>query len=151
MIGHKYTRSSRGFADNLLEHGELVGGHRNIFVDATLEVPAREVAAIGAREGSGAESADRGALPIAVVDVGFVFADAGSLERLPERPAPRDFRDLVAQTGLRDQQHAQRGSCSQQQEQILSHRASEGAGVYNWVQSDLPTATFPGVLLRGTG
>src|SRR5580704_9653874 len=34
---------------------------------------------------------------------------------------------------------------------MLSHRASEGTGVYSWVESDLLTATFPGVLLTGTG
>src|SRR5258706_14512384 len=102
MIGHEHARGTRGVASSLLKHCELVGRHGNVLVDAALDVPAREVAAIGARKGSGAESADWGALPVAIIDIGFVFAGARILERLTERPAPGDFRDLVAQTGLRD-------------------------------------------------
>src|SRR6266851_3386221 len=101
MIGHEHTRSTGGVAGNLLKHGKLIGRHGNVFVDAALDVPACKVTAIGARKGAGAESADGSALPIAVVDVGFVFADAGIFERLPERPAPRNFRDFVAKTGPR--------------------------------------------------
>ena len=84
MIGHEHARGSGGFAGNLLKHGELVGRHRNVFVDTAFDVPAREIAAIGTRECAGAESADGSALPIAVVDVGFVFADARIFERLAE-------------------------------------------------------------------
>ena len=64
---------------DLLEHRELIGVDRVVFVDGGLDVPASEVAAIGARKCSGAESADGSALPVAVVDVGFVLADAGIL------------------------------------------------------------------------
>ena len=99
MIGHEHTRGSRGLTGNLLKHGKLVGGHGDVFVDAALEVPARKVAAISARESAGAESAYGGALPIAIVNVGFVFADAGIFERLPEGAEPGNFRDFIAQTG----------------------------------------------------
>src|SRR5438477_7749939 len=106
MIGHEHTCGSTGFAGNLLKHGELVGRYGNVFVDTALDMPAREIAAIGARECAGAESADWDALPVAVVDVGFVFADTRIFERLPERSAPGNFRDFVAQTELRKQRHA---------------------------------------------
>src|ERR1035438_3057845 len=151
MIGHEYARSSGRVAGDSLKHRKLVGGNGNIFVDAAFDVPAREVAAKGAREGAGSESTDRGALPITIVDVGFIFADAWLFQRLPERPAPRNFRDFVAQSWPGDEQHTERGTCGQQQKQMLSHRASEGAGAYSWVESNLLTATFPGVLLSGTG
>jgi hypothetical protein len=55
-----------------LKHGELISPHSLVFVDAGFHVPAGEVAAIGARESSGAETADGRALPKAIVDVASV-------------------------------------------------------------------------------
>src|SRR5271155_985537 len=96
MIVNEHLCSSRRFACGLLEHAKLIRVHRSVFVHSSLDVPPREVTAIGPRKRSRAESSDRGALPVTVIDVGFVFADAGTRKGLAEGPSPGRFRNFVA-------------------------------------------------------
>src|ERR1700686_1018766 len=51
-----------------LVNGKLVGVNSFVFMDASLQVPTRKVAPVGARECAGAKTADRSALPVTVVD-----------------------------------------------------------------------------------
>jgi hypothetical protein len=72
-----------------LKDAELVDEDRLVFVNACFDVPAREVAAIGARERSGAKSSDRGSLPIAIVHqtaLQLRLQMSRILERRSERP-----------------------------------------------------------------
>src|SRR6266571_30030 len=69
MSGSQDLRNAFGGAFRFLIHGELVWVNRLIFVDSILNVPAREVATISSREGTCAESADRGSLPVTIVDM----------------------------------------------------------------------------------
>ena len=69
MIGHEDLSGSRGFAGDLLEHGELVRIDRSVFVNTSLDVPASKVTTIGPGKCAGAESANRGTLPVAIVNV----------------------------------------------------------------------------------
>src|ERR1700722_6127894 len=96
MIVRQDLRDALRFACDLLKHCELIARHRDVFVDSGFNVPACEVATVGARECARAESANRRALPITVVDVGFVLANAGIVERFAERTSPGDLRDFVA-------------------------------------------------------
>jgi hypothetical protein len=65
-------------------------------VNAALQVPTLEIAAIAAGESAGAEAADGRALPIAVVNiVQFRFVAARIGGRLPDRDAPGDWRNFV--------------------------------------------------------
>ena len=84
----------------LLIHRKLVCPDGLIFVHATLDVPAREISAIGARECSRPEAAHRSALPIAVVDHARCgegrLASAGIIEWLANAALPGRFRDGVA-------------------------------------------------------
>src|SRR5450432_1902145 len=87
-------------AFGFLVHGELVGPHGLIFVDAALDVPTGEVAAIGAGKSSGAEAAHGSTLPIAVVDHAGGsergFASSGIFEGHTNAAFPGSFRDGVA-------------------------------------------------------
>src|SRR6476620_348895 len=87
-------------AFGFLVHGELVGPDGLIFVNASFNVPAREVAAVGAGEGAGAKSADGSALPIAVVDDSIFgelgFAASGIVEGLADAAMPGGFWNGVA-------------------------------------------------------
>src|ERR1700730_5092236 len=75
MIGHEDLSGSRGFAGDLLEHGELVRIDRSVFVNTSLNVPASEIATISPGKCAGAESPNRCALPVAIVDICLVFSD----------------------------------------------------------------------------
>jgi len=76
MASEKSLCDSFGIAFGLLKHGELIRVDRLVFVNAGLHMPASEVAAKGSRKSSGAETADRSALPEAVVDVSAVESEA---------------------------------------------------------------------------
>ena len=101
MIGCQDARYSRVFSGDLLEHGKLVCGYRRIFVDGAFDMPARKIATIRSRKSSGAESSNRCALPVAIIDVCFVFPDSGVFKRLPDGPPPRDLRNFVIRAGQR--------------------------------------------------
>src|SRR5580698_11395458 len=79
-----------------------------ILMYAGLDVPAGEVAAVGTREGARAHTADRRALPIAVVNVGAIFRYARVLERKSDGAAPCGFRYLAG---------AECGRCPRDQEE----------------------------------
>lgn len=60
-------------------------------------MPASEIAAIGARESAGAETADGSSLPIAVVNYRKVgFLGSGIFERRAEGAFPGGFWDIIA-------------------------------------------------------
>src|SRR5260370_598000 len=69
MSGGENFRDAIRIAFGFLKHRKLVGPDRLVFVDAGFHVPAREVAAKATRESAGAETADRRALPKAIVDM----------------------------------------------------------------------------------
>ncbi len=87
-------------AFSFLIHGKLVRPHRLIFVDTALDVPARKVAAISARESSGAEAADRSALPVTVVNHSrgreSGLASSGIFQRHTDAALPGGFGNGVA-------------------------------------------------------
>ena len=99
MAVHQYLRYAMCVALRLLKHGELVGIADAIVVHACLDVPAREVSAIGAGKRARAEAAHGRALPIAVVDVVAVAPDAGIVERQADGATPRRFGDLLRVAG----------------------------------------------------
>jgi hypothetical protein len=68
MSGGEDLGEALGRTLGSLEHGELVDIDGLVFVNATLQVPAREVSAVGTGEGSGTKATDRGPLPEAVVN-----------------------------------------------------------------------------------
>src|SRR2546427_750355 len=99
MSGCQHLRNAFRGAFCLLIHSELASVNRLIFVNSILNVPAREVAAISSREGTRAESADWGSLPITIVDMS---AAEGRLfrprigQRQTNSPLPRGFGNSVS-------------------------------------------------------
>jgi hypothetical protein len=71
MIGEEHLSDAFGCALRFLVDGELVGINGFVFMNASLEVPAGKIAAIGAREGAGPKTPDRRALPVAVINQAF--------------------------------------------------------------------------------
>lgn len=96
MVVRQDLRDALRLVGNLLKHRELIRRNRNVFVHAGLNMPAREISAIRARKCARAETADRRALPVAIVNVGLVLANPGVFERLPERSSPCDLRNLIS-------------------------------------------------------
>ncbi len=88
MSVHEDPCGSFAVAVAFLKHCELIGKHGFVLMNRRLDVPAGQIPAIGARESSGATATDRGALPVAVVDVDVVLAYARMIEWLAERAAP---------------------------------------------------------------
>src|ERR1700730_7168713 len=87
-----------GIAFGFLKHGKLIGPDGLVLVDACFHVPASKVAAIGARESAGAETADGCALPKTVIDVAAVQSGLfcpGGFQGLADRALPGGFRDVV--------------------------------------------------------
>src|SRR5258707_12469372 len=125
MAVHQDARGSFSVTLGLLKHRKLIGEYGLVFVNGSLNMPAGEVAAIGARKRAGAESADRSALPVTVVDIGFVLADAGIWQRLAERSPPSGFRNFVGM-GEGGQQRAETKECDNLWQQISLHRSSAG-------------------------
>src|ERR1700720_964946 len=85
-------------AFGFLKHRKLIGPDGLVFVDASLHVPAGEVAAIGARESAGAKTADRRALPKAVVDMVGVergFLGPGIFEWESDGALPGSFGNVI--------------------------------------------------------
>jgi hypothetical protein len=99
VVGEENAGGGFAFAFDFLVHGELVGVADSVLVDAGFDVPAGEVAAVGAGEGAGAESADGSALPVAVVDVSGDALDAGVFEGLADGAAPGCCGDLLGVCG----------------------------------------------------
>ena len=99
MSGGQHLRDALA-AFGFLIHGELVRPDRLIFVHAALDVPAREVSAIGARESSGAESTHGCTLPVAIINHSGRgergLASAGIFERLADATLPCGFGKGVA-------------------------------------------------------
>src|ERR1700678_4020014 len=81
MAGHQDLRGPLGIALRLLVHRELIYINGFILMHTSLDVPTGEVAAVRARERARTHSADRRALPIAVVNVGAIFRYARVLKR----------------------------------------------------------------------
>src|ERR1700682_4685372 len=98
MIGEEDLRDAFRRALGFLVNGKLVGVNSFVFMYAGFQVPARKIAAIGARESAGAKTPDRSALPVTVVDqVGQLgLAGAGVGERLAYASLPCDFRNCVS-------------------------------------------------------
>src|SRR5882757_9195829 len=93
----------------LLEHGELVGIYRFIFVHASLDMPACKVAAIAAGKSSRAKAADRNSLPIAVVNISRNARDSGIAKWKPQGTLPCSFRNRITtprRRGKRQQERA---------------------------------------------
>ena len=99
MSGGQHLRDALA-AFGFLIHGELVRPDRLIFVHAALDVPAREVSAIGARESPGAESPYGCTLPVAIINHSGRgergLASAGIFERLADATLPCGFGNGVA-------------------------------------------------------
>ena len=66
---HQHLRHAFRVSLRLLEHRELIGVHRLIFMDRRLDVPACKVPAIAARERARPQPSHRNTLPVAVIDV----------------------------------------------------------------------------------
>src|SRR5882757_4261604 len=92
----------------LLEHGELVGIHRLIFVRAGLDMPACKVAAIAAGKSSRAKAADRNSLPIAVVNISGNACDSGIAETKSQGTLPCSFRNRISTPRRRGKQKHER-------------------------------------------
>ena len=90
---HQHLRHSFRVPFRLLEHRELIGVHRLIFMDRRLDVPARKVSAIAARERARPQPSHRNALPVAVIDVARRPRLARVLERQTQGPFPGGFRN----------------------------------------------------------
>src|SRR5271154_1336090 len=65
----EHLGETRGIPFGFLKHRELIGPHGLIFMNTGLQVPPSKIPAIGARESSGAETANGRALPVAVINV----------------------------------------------------------------------------------
>ena len=98
MIGEEDLRDALRGAVGFLVNGKLVGVNSFVFMYAGFQVPARKIAAVGARERAGAKTADRRALPVTVVDqiVQCGLAGAGMSERLANASLPGDFRNRIS-------------------------------------------------------
>src|SRR5467141_2570045 len=98
MIGEEHLGDAFRCALGFLVNGELVGVNRFVFMYASLQVPAGKIAAVGAGEGAGAETADRRSLPVTVVNqVGQLgLACTGVGERLANASLPGDFRNRIS-------------------------------------------------------
>src|SRR5215470_12693539 len=85
-------------AFRFLVNGKLIRPDRLVFVNARLQVPAGKVTAISAREGTGSESADGRALPVAVVDerIEFRLSRSGVGERFADGALPGNFGNCLA-------------------------------------------------------
>src|SRR4029077_4750873 len=98
MSGSENFGDAIGVTFGFLKHGKLVGPDGLVFVDARFHVPAGEVATIGARESAGAEAADGGALPKAIVDMAGVerrLFRTGVLERRADGALPGGLGNVV--------------------------------------------------------
>ena len=89
------ARCARGIALYLLEHGELIRVHRLIFMDARLDMPAREVSAITPGKRPRAKSADRNSLPVAVINVSRDARHARVFKRQSEWALPCTLGDAL--------------------------------------------------------
>ena len=85
---HQHLGYTPCVAFRLLEHRELIGIHRLIFMDAGLDVPACEIAAITARERACTKATHGDALPIAVINITDIARHPGILERKSQGPLP---------------------------------------------------------------
>src|SRR6266849_4982324 len=127
MRGGEHFGDASGCAFGLLKHGELVGPHGLIFVDTGFDVPAGEITAIGSRESSGAETADRGALPETVIDVSGVegsFFCAGVLEWKADGPFPGGLGNAVVGRGERSEKSEVEGHNAGQCEPLDHNNSS---------------------------
>src|SRR4051812_25587061 len=96
-------RGPCGIAFSLLIDRKLIDPNRFVFVNATFDVPSRKIPSIGARKSSCPESADRRALPKAIINMAAIqrrLLGASVRERLTDRPCPGGFRDIVIGAGL---------------------------------------------------
>src|SRR6185437_4593203 len=75
------------------EDGEAVRGDRPEGVPADLEMPARDIAAIGRPDAAAAEAAERDARPLAIVDHRADARAAAVGEGEPDGSRPGDVRD----------------------------------------------------------
>src|SRR5215472_18425127 len=101
MIGGEDLSETRDVAFGLLKHGELVSWYGLVFVNSALDVPASEIAAVGARERSGAEAPNRCALPVAIIDMATIESGllcARMIERSADGTLPGGFGNVVART-----------------------------------------------------
>src|SRR3981081_2019750 len=98
MIGEEDLRDAFRRALGFLVNGKLVGVNSFVFMYAGFQMPARKIAAVGARESAGAKTADRRALPVTVVNqIGELgLAGAGVGERLADGWLPGEFRNRVS-------------------------------------------------------
>src|SRR5262249_12582438 len=94
-----------GLALTLGKHTELISGNALVLVHAGLQMPALEVAAIGAGKGTGSKTADRRSLPVTVINhaLDFRLLAPGGFQRQPERTAPCGPGNGVAGKAQRSQ------------------------------------------------
>jgi len=107
MAVHQHLRRSRGIAFGTLIQRKLIRIHRLIFVDPSLDVPAREIAPVAARECSGPEAPHGRALPVAIVDAAGRAAHPWILKGQTERPSPRRARYAILPLSATGRRHTQ--------------------------------------------
>src|SRR6185437_4001447 len=96
MAVHQYLRGAVGVAGGLLKHDKLIRIYGLIFVDAALDVPAREVSAIAAGKCSRSHAANGNSLPIAIVNISGNPCDSRIRQGKSERALPCSLWDCIA-------------------------------------------------------
>src|ERR1700721_2030580 len=96
MAIHQDTGDAMCISVRLLEHGELIGIHRLIFVNPGLNMPACKVAAIAAGKSSRAQAPNGNSLPIAVVNISGNARNPRVVEWKSEWTLPCSLGDRIA-------------------------------------------------------
>src|ERR1022692_5095399 len=98
MVREQRLGDAGRLALGFLVEGELIGIHRFVFMNSGFQMPARKVSAVSAGKSAGSKTADRRALPVAVIDQSGEcgFARAGVGERFADASFPGDGRNCIS-------------------------------------------------------
>src|ERR1035438_1057840 len=98
MVRQQPLSDARRLALRFLVDRELIGVDRFVFMNASLQMPARKVTAVSAGKSARPKTSDRCALPITVIDkTGEIgLARAGVCERFADASFPGDGWNCVS-------------------------------------------------------